>query len=576
MYHGLIGKRSGPAQRPGGPYNVSMLKSRLVPWLGFGGRAGGRVVAVARRAGAAPPTSPPPTASWGRRGRRRDRAIVDFRDDVSASTLANNGFEEIPISDYSRDRLYRIDFAAAGEAAAARAKLAQDPSVESVDFDALASIPPGEELVRRGARRGHGAMEADAARRRRRASGFPNDPASSTSGTCARSACPTPGSCGHGKGVVVAVIDTGVTKVARPGRRPSSSPATTSSTTTPTPTTTTATARTWPGTIAQATHNGSASPASPGADDHAAQGAVGARLGLGRRHRRRHPLRRRRRRQGHQHEPGRPVPDRRRSKGGQVRARQGRRGRRAPPATTAAARSATRPPTPASIAVAATQFDETTTFYSNWGKEIDVAAPGGNTRVDQNGDGMPDGVLQNTIVVGDPPKSDYFGFMGTSMASPHAAGVAALVVGAGVTKPDAVEKILLGTAREPKGSASKAARESTTTTAPASSTRARPLRKARTAAARASWAWRARRAARARADCAAAAAGSEAGARRSRPRCSRARPACSSCPRCSRGWRRPDGGLGAVVRLRRRRRPARSARLLRQPAVLQRRAAAGG
>ena len=35
---------------------------------------------------------------------------------------------------------------------------------------------------------------------------------------------------------------------------------------------------------------------------------------------------------------------------------------------------------PHAIAVAATQFDETTTFYSNWGKEIDIAAPGGNTR----------------------------------------------------------------------------------------------------------------------------------------------------------------------------------------------------
>ena len=40
--------------------------------------------------------------------------------------------------------------------------------------------------------------------------------------------------------------------------------------------------------------------------------------------------------------------------------------------------------------MAATQFDESTTFYSNWGKEIDIAAPGGNTRVDQNGDGFPD------------------------------------------------------------------------------------------------------------------------------------------------------------------------------------------
>ena len=106
---------------------------------------------------------------------------------------------------------------------------------------------------------------------------------------------------------------------------------------------------------------------------------------------------------------------------------------------------------PGAVAVAATQYDEATTFYSNWGDAIDVAAPGGNTRVDQNGDGQPDGVLQNTIAIGDPTKSDYYGYMGTSMASPHAAGVAALIVAQGVSKPDAVEKVMQDSARAPKG-----------------------------------------------------------------------------------------------------------------------------
>jgi serine protease len=43
------------------------------------------------------------------------------------------------------------------------------------------------------------------------------------------------------------------------------------------------------------------------------------------------------------------------------------------------------------------------------------------------------------------------------MASPHVAGVAALIVGSGVKKPDAVEEILLSTARKPKANSDLAA-----------------------------------------------------------------------------------------------------------------------
>jgi serine protease len=106
---------------------------------------------------------------------------------------------------------------------------------------------------------------------------------------------------------------------------------------------------------------------------------------------------------------------------------------------------------PGAIAVSATQSDEAITFYSNYGKDVDIAAPGGNVRSEDGGRNNPDGgVLQNTIVIGDPTKDGYFAFMGTSMASPHVAGVAALVVGEGVTDPDMVEQILKDSARKPQ------------------------------------------------------------------------------------------------------------------------------
>ncbi len=101
------------------------------------------------------------------------------------------------------------------------------------------------------------------------------------------------------------------------------------------------------------------------------------------------------------------------------------------------------------IAVAAVDAVGKRTWYSNWGKKLDISAPGGDTRADRNGDGHPDGVLQNTIQLQDPTRNDYMWLQGTSMASPHAAGVAALIVARGVTNPAEVERILKETAVHP-------------------------------------------------------------------------------------------------------------------------------
>lgn len=100
------------------------------------------------------------------------------------------------------------------------------------------------------------------------------------------------------------------------------------------------------------------------------------------------------------------------------------------------------------IAVGAVRYDRTLSFYSSYGKGLDLVAPGGDLRVDQNEDGMPDGVLQNTLVGGDPNKFDYLAWQGTSMATPHVAGVAALLYSAGVQDPAAIERMLKKSAQD--------------------------------------------------------------------------------------------------------------------------------
>lgn len=102
------------------------------------------------------------------------------------------------------------------------------------------------------------------------------------------------------------------------------------------------------------------------------------------------------------------------------------------------------------IAVGATRYDETLSYYSNYGPSLDLVAPGGDTSVDQNGDGYGDGVLQQTFRKTFLGYSwAYYFFQGTSMATPHVSGVAALLISQGnTTTPDEVRAALQQTAED--------------------------------------------------------------------------------------------------------------------------------
>ena len=90
---------------------------------------------------------------------------------------------------------------------------------------------------------------------------------------------------------------------------------------------------------------------------------------------------------------------------------------------------------PQVIAVGASRLDaadvSVAADYTNLGPKIDVMAPGGDLGRDENGDGIADGIVAETIVQGDPSQSGLYLLAGTSPASAMVSGAAAWLVAGG-------------------------------------------------------------------------------------------------------------------------------------------------
>ena len=102
------------------------------------------------------------------------------------------------------------------------------------------------------------------------------------------------------------------------------------------------------------------------------------------------------------------------------------------------------------ISVGATRYDKALAPYSNNGANLNIVAPGGDMTVDQNNDGSVDGILQQTFAGSSKTCSfGYYFYQGTSMATPHISGIAALLIAKGnATAPDQVKTAIDSTAKD--------------------------------------------------------------------------------------------------------------------------------
>jgi len=104
------------------------------------------------------------------------------------------------------------------------------------------------------------------------------------------------------------------------------------------------------------------------------------------------------------------------------------------------------------VTVASTDRNGAKSYFSNFGAVVDVAAPGGDVRASAS-----NGILSTLNTGTTTPGADSYEFyQGTSMATPHVAGVAALMISRTPSlTPDQVESQLKSTARAFPGTCSQ-------------------------------------------------------------------------------------------------------------------------